>query len=96
MFDQPIDWIIIIAVVLILFGSTKKIPQLARNLGRARGEFERGKLELEREMKSAMNPQPTETAVNYREAAKNLGIDTDGKTDEQLKSEIASRLNDSK
>ena len=34
--------IIVVVIVVILFGA-KKIPELARALGRAKGEFEKGK-----------------------------------------------------
>ncbi|HEY8111140.1 MAG: twin-arginine translocase TatA/TatE family subunit [Nitrososphaerales archaeon] len=44
-----IVFIIIIAAILI-FGA-KKIPELARTLGRAKGEFEKGKLESDKELK---------------------------------------------
>ncbi|EQD32000.1 Twin-arginine translocation protein TatA/E [mine drainage metagenome] len=53
MFDSPTDWIIIIVLVLVLFGGAKKIPEFARSLGKATGEFTRGKMELEREIKSS-------------------------------------------
>ncbi len=97
MFDQPIDWIIIIAVVLILFGSTKKIPEFARNLGRASGEFTRGKMELQREIKDAMNAPPKDQSqVNYSETARTLGIDPNGKTDDQLRQEISEKINGNK
>lgn len=35
------ELLIVAAVVLLLFGSTK-VPELARSLGRARAEFDRG------------------------------------------------------
>ncbi len=38
-FDDPIVWVLIVGVVILLFGSSK-IPNLARALGRARREFE--------------------------------------------------------
>lgn len=44
------DWIVVIAVVLILFGGASKIPELFRALGRAVGEFRKGQLEVEREI----------------------------------------------
>ena len=46
-----IEWIILLVVAgaILLFGP-KKIPELARGLGRAMGEFRRGKVELEREI----------------------------------------------
>jgi sec-independent protein translocase protein TatA len=38
---QGPELIIILIVILVLFGSTK-LPQLARSLGRAQGEFKKG------------------------------------------------------
>ena len=35
------ELLIVLAVVLVLFGSSR-LPQLARSLGSAKGEFERG------------------------------------------------------
>ena len=35
------EWILILAVVLLLFGGSA-IPRIARSLGKARAEFERG------------------------------------------------------
>ncbi len=44
--------IIVIAVIaaILIFG-VKKIPELARTFGKAKGEFEKGKLEAEKELK---------------------------------------------
>jgi sec-independent protein translocase protein TatA len=44
--------LIIAAVVIgvVIFGA-KKIPELARTFGKARGEFEKGKIEAEKELK---------------------------------------------
>ena len=45
------EWIIVLLVVVLLFfGGAKKIPEFAQSIGRARGEFERGKLEVEKEI----------------------------------------------
>ncbi|MEO9277950.1 MAG: twin-arginine translocase TatA/TatE family subunit [Nitrososphaera sp.] len=44
---------IIIAVVIIgvlIFGA-KKIPELARTFGKAKGEYEKGRIEAEKELK---------------------------------------------
>ncbi|MCL4328762.1 MAG: twin-arginine translocase TatA/TatE family subunit [Candidatus Thermoplasmatota archaeon] len=90
-FDTPTDWIIIIVLVLVLFGGAKKIPELARSLGRAHGEYTRGKMELERELKNSYEAQPVVTS-QYRDAAKSLGIDPGNKTDEELKQEIARKV----
>jgi len=44
--------LIIAAIVIgvVIFGA-KKIPELARTFGKARGEFEKGKIESEKELK---------------------------------------------
>jgi len=52
MFDSIDDWLIIAVVAGILFYGSSKIPQLARSLGRSVGEFKRGRLEVERELKA--------------------------------------------
>lgn len=49
---QGPEWIIIFVVVLLLFGA-KKIPELARGLGKSMGEFKKAKDEFEREIKNA-------------------------------------------
>jgi len=42
--------IVVIVIAAIIFGA-KKIPELARTLGKAKGEFEKGKIESEKELK---------------------------------------------
>ena len=42
-------WIIVIAVIFI-FGA-KKIPALAKTLGRAKGDYEKGRIESEKDLK---------------------------------------------
>lgn len=45
------EWIIVgLVVVILFFGGAKKIPEFAQNLGRARGEYERGRLEVEKQV----------------------------------------------
>lgn len=49
---QGPEWIIIFVVILLLFGA-KKIPDLARGLGKSMGEFKKARDEFEREIKTA-------------------------------------------
>jgi sec-independent protein translocase protein TatA len=45
------EWIfIIIAAAILIFGA-KKIPELAKTMGKARVEYEKGKIESEKELK---------------------------------------------
>ena len=42
--------IIVIVIGVLIFGA-KKIPELAKTFGKAKGEFEKGKIEGEKELK---------------------------------------------
>ncbi len=46
------EWLIILAVVVLLFGGAK-IPELARSLGKAKSEFQKGIEEGEKEASDA-------------------------------------------
>ena len=74
--------ILIVGVVLLLFGS-KKIPDLARSIGKARGEFKKGQEELDEELKK----KPSEKE-KLEQAAKSLGIDTEGKSEDELREAV--------
>lgn len=52
MFESVWDWVIVIIVALVLFGGASKVPQLARAFGRAVGEFKKGQMEVEKELRS--------------------------------------------
>lgn len=55
MLGSPTDWLILILVVLLVLGGSKKIPEIARSMGRAMGEFKRGQMEIEKELKNLDN-----------------------------------------
>lgn len=44
------EWIFIIIIAAILIFGAKKIPELAKTFGRARGEYEKGKIEGDQEL----------------------------------------------
>ena len=44
------EWVWIIVIVGVLLFGAKKIPELARTLGKSRGEFEKGKMEGDKEL----------------------------------------------
>ncbi|MHB8352317.1 MAG: Sec-independent protein translocase subunit TatA/TatB [Thermoplasmata archaeon] len=60
MFDSIDDWLIIAVVVAILFYGSSKIPKLAHSLGRATGEFKKGRLEVEKEIRASQVADPTQ------------------------------------
>ncbi|MFB3047685.1 MAG: twin-arginine translocase TatA/TatE family subunit [Nitrosopumilaceae archaeon] len=43
--------IILVVVIGVLIFGAKKIPQLAKTFGKAKGEFEKGKIESDKELK---------------------------------------------
>ena len=51
------DWMIILAVVLVLFGG-KKIPELLRGVGRGVGELQKGLDEGKRGLNKALHDEP--------------------------------------
>ena len=44
----PWQILVVAILILVLFGDAKKIPELARSLGKAKGEFKKGTEEGER------------------------------------------------
>lgn len=78
--------LLIIVAVLFLFGPSK-LPELARGFGRAMGEFRRGRLEVDREISQQFSQEDPHTKVER--AASSLGLSTVGKTDLQIKLDIA-------
>ncbi len=89
---EGMEWIIILVIlaVLFLFGPSK-LPELARSTGRALGEFRRGRMEVEREMTQQFGAAADPRAREER-AAQALGIATSGKSDLQVKLDIARAL----
>lgn len=86
----PTEYILIAVVIILLFGASK-IPELARSLGKATGEFKKGKQEAEREvsnLEKSIKEHPEEKSSKIKEMAKDLGISVEGKTDDQLLEEI--------
>ena len=87
--------VLIVLVVILLFGANK-IPELARSLGKATGEFKKGKQEIELESreveKSLKEKRSDEKSSKIKEMARDLGITIEGKNDEQLLDEIQKKM----
>lgn len=45
------EWVFIIIIAVVFIFGAKKIPELAKTFGKAKGEFEKGKIEGEKELK---------------------------------------------
>jgi sec-independent protein translocase protein TatA len=97
--DDPVVLLLIVVAVIFLFGGSR-IPGLARALGEARREFDRGF----RGQPPGAQPQPETSPVSSTQgaispddplvvAAQREGIDTKGKTREQIASELSWKLN---
>ncbi len=88
---EGIEWIILLVIiaVVLLFGP-QKLPELARGVGRALGEFRRGRMEVEREIQQQFTQMDVQDARGHIEhAAGALGVLTTGKSEMQIKLEIA-------
>lgn len=48
--------IVLVVIGVLIFGA-KKIPELARTFGKAKGEFEKGKIEADKELKEFKEKQ---------------------------------------
>ena len=85
--------ILIVLVVVVLFGASK-IPELARSLGKATGEFKKAQRESELELKDAERSlkEGKPNSPKIKQMALELGIATEGKTDEQLLDEIKRKM----
>ena len=66
--DSITGILIVVVVIAVLFGF-KKLPELMRNVGKATGEFQKGKLEAQKELDEIRKPID-DTAKNIKESVK--------------------------
>jgi sec-independent protein translocase protein TatA len=85
-----IEWIIIIVVIIMLFVGVKKIPQLARSFGKASAEFQKSKIEANRELEQLKDRTEVSDIDRGKleTIADTLGIDYSNKNDEELRNAI--------
>ncbi|RZN63226.1 twin-arginine translocase TatA/TatE family subunit [Methanonatronarchaeum sp. AMET6-2] len=89
------EWVLIFLVILLLFGASK-LPKLARSMGTAMGEFKKARNEMEQEVKQAeyetleteKEEDEEKDDLSMKNIAKDLGIDVEGKTEEEIKKKI--------
>ncbi|MFB6179911.1 MAG: twin-arginine translocase TatA/TatE family subunit [Halorientalis sp.] len=51
------ELIVVLAIAVLLFGANK-LPELARSSGQALGEFKKGRMDIEAEIRKAAEPDP--------------------------------------
>lgn len=95
----PTEIILLLILALILLGP-RKLPELARSLGQAINEFKRATSQAMETSPATPAPAqaqaqaqvqevaPAKREKSIRELARELGIDTTGKTDEEIEKEI--------
>jgi len=88
------EWIIIILIIVILFFGAKKIPELARSLGKASSEFQRARIDAKKTLENDKYSSPTKSVDREKleSIAETLGVDYTNKNDEDLKLAIESEL----
>ncbi len=88
---QGSEWLIVIVIVVVLIFGANKIPDLAKSLGRASGEFQKGKVESELEVQKLKESHAAPVLSEHDKlvrAASELGIPTEGKTDDQIRDDV--------
>jgi sec-independent protein translocase protein TatA len=89
-----LEWVIIgvVAIVIIMWGPAK-IPELAKALGKAKGEFDKASKDFQETATTTANgPKIRSNDEILLETAQNLGISTAGKTREQISAEISEKV----
>ena len=83
------EWLIVVGILLVVFlWGPQKLPELARSIGLAKKEFEKAA----KEVTTSATTSPTQTSTDpLIVAGKNVGIETEGKTKEEIAKEIADR-----
>ncbi len=89
----PNELLVILLIAFFLFGANK-LPELARSLGRAKAEFKKAEreaelelLEFERRLREGKMTS-SEKREKLEKIARDLGINPEGKSDEELLEEI--------
>ena len=89
------EWLIIILIVLLLFGASK-LPEVARNLGKSVAEFKKAQREAELELReferNIAKYSKSEKRKKLEGIAKSLGLETEGKSDDEILEEIKKKL----
>jgi sec-independent protein translocase protein TatA len=91
-----LEWVIIIALIVLVFFGVRKIPELARSFGKASAEFEKARIEAKRELQQLKSQGNTVGREKLEAIADSLGIDYTNKNDDELRAAIELELNKTK
>jgi len=92
------EWIIIVFVALVLILGTNKLPEAAKKIGKAMNEYKKAKDGIQEQMKDYTSENlkidgPVENERKKLEMiGKSLGVDPKGKTDDELRTLISSKI----
>ena len=96
------DWIMIVLVALVLLLGTKRLPDATKKLARVMAQYDKTKNMVQDEIKKAkgeLNLDISGPVMSERQKletlAKSLGVNTEGKTDDDLRNLVSSKLNGS-
>jgi sec-independent protein translocase protein TatA len=89
-FINGAEWIIIILIIVILFFGAKKIPELARSLGKASSEFQKARIDAKKTVENdkEFSQKKNVDREKLESIAETLGVDYTNKDDQDLKNAI--------
>lgn len=89
-FINGAEWIIIILIIVILFFGAKKIPELARSLGKASSEFQKARIDAKKTIENDkdLSAKKNVDREKLESIAETLGVDYTNKDDQDLKNAI--------
>jgi sec-independent protein translocase protein TatA len=94
-----VEWLFIIIIILVLFFGVKKIPEIARSVGKASAEYEKARIQAKHELEQVQLQKNTndkaaaaEDRKKLESIAKVLDIDSTNKSDDELRASIESEI----